>query len=151
MLAKSLVAYLHFLAAFGVAATLFFEWLTYSRNPTWREARRLALADRWYGFSAVVLLIVGFVRANRFEKGWDYYLHSPSFHLKITLFVLIGLLSIYPTLRFIGWRADLKAGRAPQVTDAQHRIVSRSLNAQVLLLALLLLAASLMANGVGRA
>lgn len=58
-------------------------------------------------------------------------------------------MSIYPTLRFIGWRADLKAGRAPQLTDAQHRIVSRSLNAQML--ALLLLAASLMANGVGMA
>jgi putative membrane protein len=149
MLASSLVAYLHFVSAFGLVATLFFEWFTFSRTPTALDAKRLALADRWYGLFAVVLLVVGFTRAYAFGKGFDFYLHSPFFHLKLTLFVLIGLLSIYPTIRFMRWRPDIQAGRAPQVTAAQHRIISRSLAAQMLLLLLLLLAASLMAHGVG--
>lgn len=149
MLAKSLVAYVHFLAAFGIAATLFFEWFTYSRTPTVQEAKRLALADRWYGLFAMLMLVVGFARAYHFEKGWSFYLHSPFFHLKLTLFILIGLVSIYPTVRFIQWGAALKAGQAPQITDAQHTLISRCLNAEMVLLALLLLSASLMANGVG--
>ena len=39
MLAKSLIASLHFIAAFGIAATLFFEWFT------WRTPRGSGLAS----------------------------------------------------------------------------------------------------------
>ncbi|MED5621047.1 DUF2214 family protein [Ideonella sp. BN130291] len=149
MLANALVAYAHFVAAFGIAATLFFEWFTYSRNLTAREARRLVLADRWYGVFAAALLVAGFTRAALFEKGWSFYAQSPLFHAKLTLFILIGLLSVYPTIRFLKWGPDLKAGRAPQVTDTQHRMISSSLNAEIVLLVPLLLCASLMAKGVG--
>ena len=72
MIAKSLVAYLHFLSAFGIAATLFFEWFTFSRTPTALEAKRMALADRWYGIFAALLIIIGFARAYHFEKGWAF-------------------------------------------------------------------------------
>lgn len=149
MLAKSLIASLHFIAAFGIAATLFFEWFTFSRMPTHAEARRLALADRWYGIFAAVLLVVGFTRAAHFEKGWSFYAHSPFFHVKLTLFVLVGLLSIYPTIRFIRWSPELKAGRAPVVSELEFTRISRLLSVQMVLLVLILLAASLMANGVG--
>jgi|EndMetStandDraft_7_1072992.scaffolds.fasta_scaffold178306_2 putative membrane protein len=149
MIAKSLVAYMHFLCAFGIAATLFYEWFTFSRTPTAAEARRLALADRWYGIFAGALLVAGFTRAFHFEKGMDFYLHSPFFHLKLTLFVVIGLLSIYPTIRFARWRPDIQAGRAPTITDSQFKLISRSLGAEMILLVALLLCASLMANGVG--
>jgi putative membrane protein len=149
MLIKSLVAYAHFIAAFGIAATLFFEWFTFSRTPTSIEAKRLALADRWYGIFAAVLLIAGFTRAFAYEKGIHFYLHSPFFHLKLSLFVAIGLLSIYPTVRFMRWRPEIQAGRAPQVSESQYRVISRVLSLQMVLLVVLLLSASLMANGVG--
>jgi putative membrane protein len=149
MIAKSLVAYMHFLCAFGITATLFYEWFTFSRTPTAAEARRLALADRWYGIFAGALLVAGFTRAFHFEKGMDFYLHSPFFHMKITLFVVIGLLSIYPTIRFARWRPDIQAGRAPTVTESQFKLISRSLGTEMILLVALLLCASLMANGVG--
>ena len=149
MLVSSLVAYLHFAAAFGIAATLFFEWFTFSKTPTVQEARRLALADRWYGISAVVLLLAGFTRAYAYEKGFAFYLANPFFHLKLTLFVLMGLSSIYPTIRFLRWKPELSAGRAPAVSEAQHKLIARCLGLQMLLLAGLLLSASLMAHGVG--
>lgn len=150
MLVKSLFAYIHFITAFGVVATLFFEWFTFSRAPTAIEARRLALADRWYGLFAGLVLVVGLVRAYAYEKGFEFYLSNPFFHLKVTLFVLIGLLSIYPTVRFARWRPDIQAGRVPVVSEAQHKLISRLLSAQMVLLALVLLSASLMANAVGR-
>ncbi len=149
MMVQSLVAYLHFLSAFGLAAVLFFEWLTFSRTPTLQEARRLALADRGYGIFAVTLLIAGFARALHFEKGFEFYRHSPFFHWKLGLFVLMGLLSIYPTVQFIRWGKDLRAGRAPQMSDRQHALIARMLTLQLVALILLLLAASLMAHGVG--
>jgi putative membrane protein len=150
MIAKSLFAYLHFVAAFGIVATLFFEWFTFSRNPTATEAKRLALADRWYGLFAGLLLIAGFTRAYAYEKGWDFYQASPFFRIKLGLFLLMGLLSIYPTIRFIRWQPELRAGRAPTVTDSQYTIIQRCLSIQMLMLLGLLLSASLMANGVGR-
>jgi putative membrane protein len=149
MLINALFAFLHFAAAFGLVATLVFEWLSFSRTPSLIEARRIALADRWYGISAGVVLVVGFLRAVYFEKGMGYYASNPFFHAKIALFVLIGLLSIYPTLRFFRWGAELKAGRAPVVSEPQFRIIANSLKAQMLLLVALLLCASLMAHGVG--
>ena len=149
MLAQSLFAYLHFAAAFGIAATLFFEWFTFSKALTVLEARRLALADRWYGICAGLLLLAGFTRAYAYEKGFAFYLANPFFHLKLTLFVLMALLSIYPTIRFIRWKPELSAGRAPAVSDVQHKIIARCLGLQMLMLAGLLLSASLMAHGVG--
>ncbi|MBC7954379.1 MAG: DUF2214 family protein [Cytophagales bacterium] len=149
MLIKSVVAYAHFISAFGIAATLFFEWYTFSRTPTARDARRLALADRWYGLFSVVLLIAGFSRVIVFEKGFEFYRAGPFFSVKLGLFLVIGLLSIYPTIRFIRWRSDIQAGRAPTVSEAHYKMISRILSLEMILLAMLMLSASLMANGVG--
>lgn len=151
MLINALLAFAHFAAAFGVVATLVFEWLTFSRTPTLQQARQIALADRWYGISAVALLIAGFARACYFEKGWAYYQASPFFRAKLALFLAIGLLSIIPTVRFIRWGAELKAGRAPVVSEEQYRRVALSLRLQLLLLVPLVLCASLMAKGLGMA
>ena len=149
MWTPALVAFLHFAAAFGLVGTLVFEWISFNPTPTLAEARRLAAADRWYGISAVVLLIAGFARAVWFEKGWAYYQHNPVFHLKLGLFIAIGLVSIAPTVAYIRWGKELRAGRAPAVSAAQHRRVRLCLNLQMLLLVPLVLSASLMAHGVG--
>ena len=148
MLANSFIAFLHFALAFGLATTLFFEWATFSQAPTLREARRLAMADRWYGAFAIGLIAVGTLRVFYFEKGLQFYLDTPFFHLKHTLFVLIALLSIYPTVSFARWRKALQAGQAPQVSEVQHRRIARLLGLQLWLLAGLLLSASLMAKGL---
>src|SRR6187402_1015898 len=109
MLLSSLVSFIHFAAVFGIVGTLVFEWLSFTPQPTLAEARRLAAADRWYGISAMSLLVAGFVRAYWFEKGMAYYQANPLFAIKLGLFLAMGLLSIIPTLRFLRWRPELKA------------------------------------------
>lgn len=148
MLASSFIAFLHFVFAFGIVATLFFEWFTFSKTPTLREARLLAVADRWYGAFAGGLLVVGAMRVIWFEKGWEFYKAMPFFHLKLTLFIVIGLLSIYPTISFARWKTSLNEGQAPVIPEAQYQRISRLLNLQMLLLVALLLSASLMAKGL---
>lgn len=144
----SLVAFLHFVAAFGIAGTLFFEWLTFSKNPTWIEAKRIQLCDRWYGALAGIILIVGFLRVYFFEKGPAFYFSSPYFLVKLSLFLLIGLLSIYPTVKFMAWKKSLQAGQPPVLNEQEFTAISRILNLEMWLLAALVLSASLMAKGV---
>lgn len=141
------VAFLHFAAVFGVVGTLAAEWALWSRTPTVVQARRLQVIDRLYGLSAAVLLVAGGLRAWRFEKGLAFYLHNPFFHAKLTLFIAVGLMSIYPTLVFIRWSRDLRAGRAPTVSEGQHVWVSRLLKVECALLLAIAACASLMARG----
>ena len=149
MLGSATLAFLHFAAVFGVFGTLVGEFLLFSRTPTLAQASRLQQLDRLYGLSAVVLLVAGGLRAWRFEKGLDFYLHNPFFHLTLTLFVAVGLLSIYPPVVFIRWGRALRAGQAPVVSAAQHTWISRILALELVLLFAILAAASLMAKGVG--
>lgn len=149
MIINALFAVAHFLAVFGIVATLFFEWMTISPTPTYAEARRLQLCDRWYGICAVLILVVGFARVFHFEKGSAFYFASPFFHAKLTLFVLIGLLSIYPTVRFIKWGAQTKQGLAPIVAEREYKTIKALLSTQLILLIGVAACASFMARGIG--
>jgi putative membrane protein len=149
MTTSALFAFLHFVAVFGIVGTIFLEWQTMSRAPTCAEAMRLQLCDRWYGIFAMLVLVVGFLRVFYFEKGRAFYLGNPFFHAKLGLFVLVGLLSIYPTIRFIKWRAQTRQGLAPVVSEAEYRNIMMALRIEVVLLLGVALCASFMARGIG--
>jgi putative membrane protein len=145
---SALFAFLHFVAAFGIVATVFFEWLTMSKSPSHAEARHIQLCDRWYGIFAVLVLVVGLLRVHYFEKGASFYWSNPFFRLKLGLFVLLGLLSIYPTVRFIKWRPETSRGMPPIVSASQVKAISIILRLELAVLAGMALAATLMARGV---
>jgi len=149
MATSALFAFLHFLAVFGVFATVFLQWQTMSPAPTRTEALRIQRCDRWYGLFAMLLVVVGLLRVYFFEKGKAFYFGNPVFNAKMTLFVLVGLVSIYPTMRFIKWRAQTRQGAAPVVSATEYRRIMMSLRAELLLLLAAALCASLMARGVG--
>ena len=92
-----LFAFLHHLAAFTLFAALVVELILIREQPTTGTARRLLAADMVFGISAGILLVVGLIRVYYFEKGATYYFHTWTFSAKLTLFILIGLLSIVPT------------------------------------------------------
>jgi putative membrane protein len=149
MVTSAFFAFLHFVAVFGVVATVFLEWQTMRPAPTHAEALRIQRCDRWYGMFAMLLVAVGLLRVYFFEKGSAYYYANPFFNLKLTLFVLVGLISIYPTMRFIKWRGQMQQGAAPVVPATEYRRIMMSLRAELLLLLAAALCASLMARGVG--
>jgi putative membrane protein len=149
MAISAVFAFLHFLAVFGIIATIFLEWQTMSPAPTLAEARRIQRCDRWYGIFAAGVLVVGFLRAVYFEKGMAFYAASPFFHAKLGLFVLVGLLSVYPTIRFIRWGAQTRQGLTPVVTADEYRWIMLMLRAELIGLLGVALCASLMARGVG--
>jgi putative membrane protein len=149
MVISALFAFLHFLAVFGIFATLFLEWQTMSPAPTHAEARRIQRCDAWFGISAAVVLVVGVLRVFFFEKGKAFYLANPFFQAKLTLFIVVGLLSIYPTIRFLKWRDQTRQGLAPNIAADEYRRIMITLRAELGLLLGVALCASLMARGVG--
>lgn len=109
---------------------------------------RVLTADNIWGISALVLLVTGGLRAfGGYEKGSEYYLHQPLFHVKMTLLVLILLLELAPMIRFIKWRIAL--ARGTHLDLHQAGLFARISHLQALLVVLMMIAATGMARGVG--
>jgi putative membrane protein len=149
MIINALFAFVHFAAVFGIFSTVAYELLTMSRAPSLADARRIQLCDRWYGISAGVVLVVGLLRVGYFEKGVAFYQANPFFHAKLTLFVIVGLISIYPTMRFIKWRQHTRQGQPPVVSEQEYTRIVLILRTELALLLGMALCASLMARAVG--
>jgi len=149
MVVSALFAFLHFAAVFGIFATVFYELLAMSRTPSLVDAQRIQQCDRWYGICAGLVIVVGLLRVAYFEKGAAFYGANPLFHAKMTLFVIVGLISIYPTMRFIKWRKQTRQGQPPVVTEQEYKRIVLILRAELALLLGVALCASLMSRAVG--
>ena len=145
----ALFAFLHHMAAFTLVAALAVQFVLLRDEVTVGSARRLQAIDTVYGLSAVVLLIVGLGRVFHFEKGATYYFHTWTFIAKLSLFVLVGLLSIVPTLAFRSWRGAVQQGQAPQVTARQLQRLRSIVHLELIGVVLIILCAALMAKGIG--
>ena len=142
-------AFLHHLAAFALVATLVLEFVLVKGPLDAATARRLRITDMLFGLSSGAVLVVGLLRVYHFEKGAEYYFHSAPFIAKLALFVVVGLLSIYPTVVFASWGKALRQGQAPVLVDAQRRRLRAVMHAELAGVVLILLCAALMARGVG--
>jgi putative membrane protein len=143
------LAFLHHAAAFVIVGVLTAELVLLMGELTLTSARSLLRIDAAYGIAALVLLVVGFLRVFYTEKGAAYYFHSGSFIAKIGLFLIVGLLSIYPTLQFMSWRKLLAQGRLPPLDAAVRRRIRMLVHVELTLLFLIMLCAALMARGIG--
>ncbi|MCL6701261.1 DUF2214 family protein [Pseudomonas sp. T1.Ur] len=142
------------LAAIHLLAFALGFWAVLTRGTALRRfaggadvVRNVLVADNVWGLSALVLLVTGGMRAfGGYEKGADYYLHQPLFHLKMTLFVVILLLEIAPMIALIKWRIALGKGGAIDPSRAGR--FARISHLEALLLILMVIAATGMARGV---
>jgi putative membrane protein len=148
-MADAIAASLHYLSIFVLFSLLTCEHILFKADLDQATARRLLRIDMAYGIAAGLVLATGAVRVIWYGKGLDYYLHNWVFHAKVGLFILVGLLSILPTLTFFGWRNDLLAGKAPSISATQARRTLMAIRLELLILVCLPFLASLMARGVG--
>ena len=128
MLTDFVLASLHHLLVFGIAAMLVAQAVLLRGAFDRSVLQRLAGIDRGYGLCAMALIAVGISRVVYGIKGHDFYLHNPWFHAKMGAFVLVGLLSILPTVKFLRWRKAERAnpGAVPSEQDlATMRTVLR--------------------------
>lgn len=149
VIVNSIMATLHHIVAFSLTACLVYEFVAYRKVLTIAEARRIQRVDLVYGIAAGLMIVFGLLRVYFFEKGPNYYLSNQVFWTKMALFVIIGLLSIYPTIRYIKWNPTLAEGKAPEIPDAEYKNIRLLLWLEMAGLVLILFAAPLMARGVG--
>lgn len=148
MLTESLLAYAHFVAILTLVVFLTSEAALC--RPEWINAavvRRLARVDIIYMGAAMAVLATGFARTYWGAKGFEWYWHQPLLHVKVTLFVIVGLISIAPTRAFIRWRKALDASGALPA-EAEVRKVRKLIMVQAHIVMLIPLAAVLLARGV---
>lgn len=93
--------------------------------------------------------MVGLLRVFFFEKGAAYYWSSGPFLAKLATFVILAILSIYPTREFLSWRAALRAGQAPALDPSRVARIRSRLHWEIIGIVAILLFAALMARGIG--
>lgn len=143
------LAFLHHLAAFTLAGAIAVQFVLIRSEMDGVNARRLSAADAVLGASAAVVLVIGLLRVFYFEKGASYYFQSVPFIVKLSLFAIVALASIYPTVVFASWRKAMKLGSMPAVAPGKLRAIRRVIHWELAGVVVILLCAALMARGVG--
>jgi putative membrane protein len=137
--------YLHFVSIFTIVGVLVSEHLLLKKTLTRREIGRLARIDAVYGIAALTLITVGLTLwLGGFGKPAVYYSKNWIFHTKLTFFLMIGILSIYPTIFFIRNRKG-----NPDESLTVPTSIFWLLRLELLILVIIPLLAGLMARGIG--
>lgn len=109
----------------------------------------LAIVDLLYGFAVVFVLTTGLLRWFYFGKGYDFYISIPLFHIKLTLFFVMAILSKFPTLKIRKWRKQVKMGENPSIDDKAVKRIIMFIRIEFLILIAIPLLAVLIARGSG--
>jgi len=147
---EAILAYLHLLAILTMvvfvsseAALCRVQWLNAA------VVERLAKVDRVYGIAAIMVLATGVARTVWGVKGTSWYWTNPLLHVKLTLFIIVGVISIFPTLTYVRWRKTLRAtGNLP--AEAEIQKTRKLVMVQAHLIALIPLVAVFLARGFGK-
>jgi putative membrane protein len=122
------------------------------REPLSAQSLQRAFgADTLWGIAALLWVVTGVWRLSKLEKGTDYYFANHFFVAKMSLFVLILLLEVWPMIVLIRWRVGLR--RDMNVQDFALPAVAKRMAAishvEALLVVLMVFFAAAMARGYG--
>lgn len=134
---SALIAYAHFAAIFATLALLVAEVALYDRSLSDARRRTISQIDLAYLAGALALIATGMLRIATSPNGAAFYAHNPVFWTKMALFVLVAVLSVPPTLHYLGRYAG------------SYGAIRRFQAAQLAVFFAIPLCATLMARGVG--
>lgn len=140
-----LIPYLHYIGIMALMGSLLTEHVILKPGISKKQLKTLSVVDLLYGISAAVVLITGLLRWFIVDvKGIDFFSKNPVFHIKLTLFVIIVILSIFPTRKFLKWRKESE--NMPSDKELKKQLMF--IRIELLLLAIIPLLAVMVANGV---
>lgn len=96
-----IVRYAHFIAVFAIVGAIFSEQFLVSKSMTRLEIKRIVKIDAFYIFGVILVLVAGFILWFWVGKPVSFYSRNWIFHTKLTLFIVLGLISIYPIIFFL--------------------------------------------------
>ena len=145
MTTELFLRYIHFISIFAIVGALTSEYVLLKKKLTRGELSRLAKVDAVYGIAALTLLAAGLTLwLGGYGKPSFFYSKNWIFHLKLSLFIVVGLLSVYPTVFFLKQR---KGNPDEEVTVPGT--VHWMLRLELFLILIIPLLAGLMARGIG--
>lgn len=140
---EAVVRYFHFIGILVMFAALLVEHLCLKAQMNAQEIKKVAIVDMIFGLSAVITLAAGLALWLWVGKAAEFYTSNGLFHVKLSLFVLIAALSIYPTLFFI------KSRKSTQNVIDVPKTVIMLIRAEMALFLVMPLLAVLVARGTG--
>lgn len=143
------LAIVHHLLVFSLAGFIGAEFVLVRGDLPATTLKRLAGIDRHYGIIAALIIVVGIGRVFYGLKGWEFYVHNWVFWAKMAAFVVMGLLSIIPTARFISWNRQASASPSFMVPPAELALVKTYIRAEAFIFLLIPIFAAAMARGYG--
>ncbi len=138
------VKYIHFISIFTIIITVGGEFFLLKQEMTRAEIRRIARIDGLYGLASITLVAAGLTLWFGIGKPAEYYNSNWVFHLKWGLFVVVGLLSIIPTLFF----NKNRKGNPEEIVSVPQK-VKNTIRLELIILFIIPLLASSMAKGIG--
>jgi putative membrane protein len=150
MVIDAIVAYLHFATIFALFGFLTAQAVLLRQPLDERTIRLVGRLDLWYFGAAMAVLVTGFLRLALGAKGADFYLSSWPIYVKVGLYLVVAVISVYPTLAFVRWRRALDHDPAWRPDAAEHRRYRKLVMAEIHVAALIPIFAVIMARGLGR-
>jgi putative membrane protein len=137
--------YIHFISIFAIVSSVAAEHLLLKKSMTRGELTRISRVDAVYGIAAITLLCAGLTLwLGGVGKPTAFYSKNWIFHTKLTLFVIVGLLSIYPSV-FFGKNRKGNPAETVNVPSTVFWMV----RFELMLLMIIPLLAGLMAKSIG--
>lgn len=96
-----IIKYFHIASIMGLCSCLVLEHLMVKKQMTKEELKKIIFVDIIYGISGILILFTGLALWFFVGKPSEFYTQNPLIHIKVTLFILVALLSIYPTRFFL--------------------------------------------------
>lgn len=144
-----LLAIAHHFLAFSIVSFLVVELVMVSTGLSARRVVLLVRIDAGFGASAVLILVVGFLRVFLGAKPEAFYLENPFFWTKISALVLMGVATIVPTLRFARWARSAKIDPSFVPPENEILIVRRLILLEAAIFLFIPTFAAVMARGYG--
>lgn len=145
-----LIPYLHYIGIMVLMGALIAEHLTLKLGITKDQVKSLASVNVILIIALVVVLATGLLRWFVFDpKGIDFFSKNPLFHIKLTLFVVMAVLSIFPSRKFCKWNKQAKQGSHDEISSRDIKKQLTFIRIELLLLAIIPLLAVLVALGKG--
>lgn len=138
-----IIRYFHFIGIIFLSGTLAFEHLLLKEEVTNENFKKICRVDIFYGLSALVVFVAGLLLWFYVPKDSSFYIQNPFFHVKLTLFALLGILSVIPTMYFIKNR-----NTTDEIVKIPKKLIMIT-RVELLLLVLIPLFAVFVANGYG--
>ncbi|RWG05355.1 DUF2214 family protein [Mesorhizobium sp.] len=141
-----LLAIAHHLLVFSLAGIIGAEFVLVRGELGATTLKRLVGIDRHYGIIAALIVIIGICRVFFGLRGWEYYVFNWVFWAKMVAFIIVGLLSIIPTVRFISWSRQASGNPSFLVPSAELASVKNYVRAEGFIFLLIPVFAAAMAT-----